>query len=262
MYQRIPRAGLLSVLDGERPFQAGYASVVVFAVGQIKAGLGTVLHSLYLSGEVARREAAEKSDIELTLMVTRQLTVHEYSMLSTIKWRIEQSNQVVKRVLFTVVCRQDAINFTHIFRWGFFFKHCAICVEGENIASSFGHFEVSWEVAKAMNADFARCLAALTQKIVLANKVESQLDAAQEAAKCLIKASFGLVAHKQGCWEENLQRCSQYFLEYYPEKQQEITRLFYLLDRKPVKKRAVLPLLTQFTIWLQAEYRRIEHKIG
>lgn len=262
MYQITPRAGLLDVLDAKSPFQAGYLEIIAFAVCQIKGGVGAKCHSVYLSGDVARRAAEQTADIELTLVVTRALTASEYLSLNSIKWRIEQSSKAVKRAVLDVVIHKDVIDLRHIFHWGFFFKHCTVCLLGENIANSFGHFEMSWEVAKAMNQDVARRVCALGQKIVLANKWETQLDASQDAATLLIRACFGLVARKEQCWEDNLPRCAQYFLVHYPEKQQEMDRLFYLVERKQVKKRAVVQLLDELSAWLQFEYRRIERKIG
>ncbi|KKD60309.1 hypothetical protein RN22_11570 [Grimontia sp. AD028] len=263
MYKNKPRGGLLPELDNERPFQADYVEPIAASVRQIKSAMGDELfHSLYLSGDVARREAGETADLTLLLVCTRALNVQEYAALNTVRWRIEQSSDALKRVLIDVVPLKDVTNLANIFRWGFFLKHCSVNLAGENLSKSFGHFEVSWEVSKAMNDDLAPRLKDLRQKIAVATKWGTQLDAAQEAAERLIKASFGLVAHKEQNWQFELKPASEAFLQYYPDKSLEIERLFYLIERKPVKKRAVVALMDSFGAWVESEYAKIDRKIG
>ncbi|PKF50663.1 hypothetical protein [Enterovibrio nigricans] len=262
MYQAQPRRGLLPELDSQAPLQADFIAPVANGLRQIDAVLEDVIHSIYLSGDVAQRTAENSADLEFTLVTNRVLNVQEYSSLNTIRWRVEQSGEAVKSVSFNVVPLKEITNFANIFRWGFFLKHCAICLKGDNLADSFGHFEVSWEVSKAMNDDLQPRLKELRQKIALATKWGTQLDAAEEVAKRLIRASFGLVAHKTHAWEENVERCSAAFLEHYPDKSLEIERLFYLIQRKPVKKRAVVALMDAFGAWVSEEYAKTDRKIG
>lgn len=262
MYQSTPRGGLLPELDNEGPFQTAYVEPVATAIRQIQAATGELLHSLYLSGDVALRKAGDRADLPLTLVCIRSLNVQEYAALNTVRWRIEQSSEAINRVLIDVVPLKDATDLANIFRWGFFIKHCAVCLCGDNLGKSFGHFEVSWEVSKAMNDDLSARLKELRQKVALATKWGSQLDAAQEAAERLIRASFGLVAHREQKWEFALKPASETFLAHYPDKAVEIERLFYLVERKPVKKRAVVALMDSFGEWLKSEYARIDRKIG
>lgn len=262
MYQNKPRGGLLPELDNEQPFQSEYVEPIATALRQIKGVIGDTLHSLYLSGDIARRQAREVADLPLLLVTTRALNVQEFSALNTVKFRIEQSSDAIKRVQMDVVPLKDVTDLGNIFRWGFFIKHCTVCLSGENLARSFGHFEVSWEVAKAMNGDLSSRMRELRQKIALATKWGTQLDAAQDAADKLIKASFGLVAHKEKKWAHDLQTAAETFLLHYPDKSVEIERLFYLIERKPVKKRAVVALMDSFGAWILSEYSRIERKIG
>ncbi|KXF80934.1 hypothetical protein [Enterovibrio coralii] len=262
MYQSQPRRGLLPELDNNAPLQSDFVAPVAAALRQIGAALEDVIHSVYLSGDVARRAADEKAELEFTLVTQRMLNVQEFSALNTIRWRVEQSSDAVKSVSFEIVPLKEATNFANIFRWGFFFKHCTICLKGDNLADSFGHFEVSWEISKAMNEDLIVRLKELRQKIALATKWGTQLDAAEEVAKRLIRASFGLVAHRTHTWEVNLEQCSAAFLEFYPDKSLEMERLFYLIQRKPVKKRAVVALMDAFGAWVNDEYAKIDRKIG
>lgn len=262
MYQNTPRGALLPELDNERPFQSAYVESIAMAIRQIRAVTGELFHSLYLSGEVARREAGDTADLSLTLVCTRSLNVQEYAALNTVRWRIEQGSDVITRVQIDTVPLKDVTDLTNIFRWGFFLKHCVVCLCGDNLGKSFGHFEVSWEVSKAMNGDLSARIKALRQKIARATHWGTQLDVAQEMAEMLIRASFGLVAHKEKTWAFDLKSASETFLMHYPGKTLEIERLFYLVERKPVKKRAVVVLFDNFSQWLVSEYARIDRKIG
>ncbi|WP_028025423.1 hypothetical protein [Enterovibrio calviensis] len=262
MYKAKPRSGLLAEIERESPLQTDYVEPLAAAVRQIRGVLGDTLHSLYISGDIAHRCAGASADFEFTLVTSRALNVQEYASLNTIRWRIEQSSDAVKRVEFDVVPLKEVTALSNIFKWGFFIKHCALCVSGDNLADSFGHFEASWEVSKAMNSDLAGKLKELRQKVAVATKWGTQLDAAEDAAKRLIKAAFGLVASKEGRWEHDLRACADAFLASYPEKSVEIERLFYLIERKPVKKRAVVALMDEFGQWVQSEYARIDRKIG
>ncbi|USH03890.1 hypothetical protein K6Q96_07840 [Grimontia kaedaensis] len=263
MYKNKPRGGLLPELDNERPFQTDYVEPIAASVRQIQSAMGDELfHSLYLSGDVARREAGETADLSLLFVCKRTLNVQEHTALNTVRWRIEQSSDAIKRVLIDAVPLKEVTNLANIFRWGFFLKHCAVCLSGDNLSKSFGHFEVSWEVSKAMNDDLAVRLKDLRHKIAIATKWGPQLDAAQEAAERLIRASFGLVAHKERKWEFDLKPASEAFLSHYPDKLLEIERLFYLIERKPVKKRAVVALMDDFSAWVESEYAKIDRKIG
>ncbi len=95
-----------------------------------------------------------------------------------------------------------------------------------------------------MNDDLAPRMRELRQKIALATKWGTQLDAAQDAAEKLINASFGLVAYKEQKWAHDLVSASEAFLAHYPDKSLEIERLFYLVERKRVKN---VRLLTSWT---------------
>lgn len=262
LYQKTPRSGLLAELDAKTPFQSQYLQSIELAAHHIKRGMGAAFHSLYLCGDVAQRIAETTSDLEFALISTHPLNVKEHSTLNTLKWRIKQSSPAIKQVFIKVVPQSEIIDLSQIFHWGFFFKHCTVCLAGENIAHRFGHFEVSWEVSKAMNQDLNLKYKDLRQKIVQASKLETQLDAAEQISKHLIKASFSLVAHLEQCWEENVPRCAHFVLNHYPEKELEISRLFLLIQRKAVKKRAVILLIDEFKAWIQSEHIKIDKKIG
>lgn len=247
------RLDLLTTLDPQPCFQAQYQASVDSLTQYIKSSLANTLHSLYVSGNIARRCAKDKSAIELTLIINLPLTATEKSALNQIKWRIEQANNPINQVFIDVVLLVEAIDFKNIFYWGFFLKHDAVCLSAINVADSFGRFEMSLDIIKAMIIKRTARFALVRQKILHTTQWSIQLDAAQQAADILIRASFALVAHKEQRWEDELEICANCFLAHYPKKDLEIKRLFYLIDQKKVAKRAVIDLIDQFKTWLDKE---------
>ncbi|QIR06057.1 hypothetical protein [Salinivibrio costicola] len=250
--------------DRRSPLQSEFIPVMVKAIKQLRALIGKRLHSVYVSGDIVwRRATVGESVLHLTVVCHQPLTLDQSSAMNTLLWRIKTSHsKVIDGCHIDTVTVSQVRDLAEIFHWGFFFKHRAMCLYGQDLSESFGHFEASWEVAKAMNPDLSGKLARAKHKIQAATTWNTQLTAAQRIADTLIRGAFGLVLHKEGTWTESLPECAELFIKHYPAKQQAIERLFILLDRKPVKKRAVMMLLNDFGDWLIKEYARIDFKIG
>ena len=253
----------LPVLDGEAPFQNEYLPVLLDAVKQLKAGLGNVLHSIYAHGSVARREAkAGQSDLNLTIIVHRPLTGAEKSVLSSIKWRIASNHAVVPSVELKVGEIDDVLSLASIFTWGFWLKHCCICLYGDDLSTRFGSFEASWDIAKAFNGDISDELDEYRQKIMATKVVQNYLDYCEYIAKKMLWSCFSLVMHREKTLALSIEQCAEAFLKYYPEKEQEIERLFILVSRTQVPKKASLFMIQSFGGWIVAEFEKIDRKIG
>ncbi|MGF1759782.1 nucleotidyltransferase domain-containing protein [Photobacterium sagamiensis] len=253
----------LPVLDGKTPFQQEYVPVLLDAVKQLRAGFGASLHSIYLFGSIARREAVlGQSDLNLTLILHRPLTVSEQSLLNTIKWRISTYHTDVPSVEIKVGYLSEVLSLDAIFKWGFWIKHCCLCLYGEDLSTRFGCFEPSWDVAKAFNGDIKDELAVYRQKIMKTKVVSNYLEYCQHIAKKMLRSCFSLVMHREKRWAHTSEGCAEAFLKYYPDKSLEIERLFTLISGTQVPKRAALFLLDQFGGWIVAEFEKIDRKIG
>ncbi|RXJ74107.1 hypothetical protein CS022_05620 [Veronia nyctiphanis] len=263
LYRTKSRTSQLPELDSSSPFQETFDPAVKAAVGYVSSYLGINLHSLYISGDIALRNVeGDKAVMKLTAVVDSELTTREFVGLNSVRNKYCKAYPQISQLHIECIPQSRVVDLANIFRWGFFLKHCAICLSGKNLADGFGHFEVSWEVAKAMNNSLVSQLSILRRKIAQSAKWIQQLDAAEEAADVLIRAAFGLVAHKEKVWEHSLKPCSERFLKHYPEKSLEIERLFYLIERKRVGKRAVVTLLDDLGDWIKSEYKKIDNRIG
>ncbi|SIN87451.1 hypothetical protein [Salinivibrio sp. ES.052] len=258
------RNAFLPEPDRYAPLQSDFIPVMIKAVKQLRRLLGNRLHSVYISGDLVwRRAVVKESVLSLTVVCQQALTLDQSNALNTLLWRLKTSHhKIINDCHIDIVTTSHVRDLSQVFHWGFFFKHRAICLYGQDLSVSFGLFEASWEVAKAMNPDLSGKLARAKQKVTAASTWNTQLNTAQWIADTLIRGAFGLVMHKEGRWSESLEECAEAFIKHYPAQKTTVERLFILLERKPVKKRAVMTLLNDFGDWLIKEYARIDFKIG
>lgn len=256
-------ARALPVIDGETPFQHDYMPVLLDAVKQFKAGLGETLHSIYAFGSVARREAiAGKSDLNLTIVVKRPLNTSEQSVLSTIRLRLTSRHAVISAVDLKVVEISEVLSIESIFTWGFWLKHCCICLYGDDLSTRFGLFEASWDIAKSLNGDIGDELSSYRKKIMATKVVQNYLDYCEYISKKMLWSCFSLVMHREQNLALSLEQCAETFIKYYPEKELEVERLFILASRQQVPKKASLFMMDSFGGWIVSEFDRIDRKIG
>ncbi|MEJ2763689.1 nucleotidyltransferase domain-containing protein [Photobacterium sp. MCCC 1A19761] len=256
-------ARTLPVIDGTTPFQDEYLPVLLDAVKQLKAGLGKNLHSIYVHGSVARRAARPgKSDLNLTLILERPLNASEQSVLSTLRWRIASHHPIIPQVDLKVGDLAEVLSLDAIFSWGFWLKHCCLCLYGDNLASRFGCFEASWDIAKAMNGDIKAELGEYRTKIMATKVVANYLDYCEAVARKMLWSCYSLVMHREQRLALSLPQCADAFLRHYPDKILEIERLFILVERTQVPKKASLFMVESFGGWIAAEFDKIDRKIG
>ncbi|MCW8327800.1 nucleotidyltransferase domain-containing protein [Photobacterium sp. SDRW27] len=256
-------AKALPVLDGEAPLQNEYVPVLLDAVKQLRAGLGSNLHSVYAFGSVARREAkVGKSDLNLTIIVQRPLNASEQSILSSIKRRVEIKHAVVPSVELKTGELEEVLSLASIFTWGVWLKHCCICLYGDDLSTRFGCFEASWDIAKSFNGDIKSELSEFRQKIMATKVVQNYLDYCEYIAKKMLWTCFSLVMHREKTLALSIEQCADVFLKYYPDKELEVERLFVLAGRTQVPKKAALFMIESFGGWIVSEFEKIDRKIG
>ncbi|WP_413111629.1 nucleotidyltransferase domain-containing protein [Thaumasiovibrio sp. DFM-14] len=245
------------------PFQAEYMPLLTVLTKQLKQGLAGTLHSIYLSGSVLRGEARmNDSNLNMTLLLHEPLSAQQIFVLRSIEKQALLFYPFVRGIELKLTTVSDVSRLDQLFYWGFWFKHCCVCLSGKDIGDEFGEFEPTWEVAKAFNGDVGQVVTEYKHKITAVKKAESYLDLCQSLAKKLIYASFGLTVYRDNRWAYSLAQCIGPFLKRYPEKQIEMERLQLLARRVRVPKRAVLILLSQYGDWIANEYRYLERKFG
>lgn len=82
----------LSVIDPNQPFQPAYQPAIDDLVRFLRAGLGEVLHSIYIYGSVARKTAQPGlSNLDVVLVTHRDFDDKKATLLNTIRWRFQKS---------------------------------------------------------------------------------------------------------------------------------------------------------------------------
>ncbi|MGF1702583.1 nucleotidyltransferase domain-containing protein [Photobacterium makurazakiensis] len=253
----------LPTLDSQSPLQTQCHSIVVEAVTQLSSSFGTALHSIYLSGSVARRTATiGDSDLNLTLVLNRALSPAQDALLSTIKYHFANQQKVFTQLSLRVVLLEDVLSISSVFTWGVWLKHSSFCLYGDDLSSRFGCFEPSWDIAKSLNGDIAEQLKGYRQKIMTTKVLASYIGYCQAIAKKMIWSCFSLVLHREKKLALSLDDAAKTFLKYYPEKETEIERLYILCSGQQVPKKAALFMINEFGGWIVTEFDKIERKIG
>ena len=243
-------------------FQPVFGAVVDELIHQLKYCF-TGLHSLYVAGSVARCQAVpEQSDLNVTMVVSAPLGGSEQAILNAIIGRVEKQSPQVAAINVTVLTKSEALDIALIFKWGFWFKHCCVCVFGDDLSSRFGCFEPSWDIGKSMNDDLALQLNDYRRKIMATRIVSQYIGFCRELAKKMIWSCYSLVFHRCAKQALTIEQAAKYFLAYYPQHELAIERLFLLVSGKQVPKKAVLFMINDFGQWIVAEFDKIERKIG
>ncbi|WED20689.1 nucleotidyltransferase domain-containing protein [Vibrio sp. JC009] len=253
----------LPIIDPRDPFQSAYIPVIKDLIRYLRGGMGSNLHSVYLFGSVARKTAVKgRSNLDVVIVSHNEPDAQFNSLLSTVKWRFKRAYPYVSGLSVQYAPAKEILNLESIFTWGFMLKHCCVCIYGDDLATRFGEFEPSWEIAKYWNMDVEEWLTLYRKKIAQSETPQEQAYHQVVIAKKLLRASYSLIMHKDKRWFDDPVECGQHFLEYHPEKQTEVGRLEILLSGKAIPKRSVIGLLDSYGDWLVKAYKKTEFKIG
>ncbi|OCH15185.1 nucleotidyltransferase domain-containing protein [Aliivibrio sp. 1S128] len=250
-------------IDKHSPFQKEFEPAIQDLIVHVRSAVPKSIHSIYLYGSVARREAISgRSNLDVTLITTVPLTNKEQTLINTIKIRFQSKYPQITGVTFTIGEVTEVLQLESIFSWGFWLRHCCVCILGDDLSTRFGDFEPSWEIAKNMNMDIQEWLQVYTKKISVSTSINVQVEQQKTIAKKLLRSCYSLVMHRDKGWYDHPVLCARKFLEYYPEKQTEIERVVMLLKGRKIPKRSTIALLEEFGGWVVSEFNKIERRIG
>ncbi|MDG3088323.1 nucleotidyltransferase domain-containing protein [Vibrio hannami] len=253
----------LPIIDANEPFQAAYIPAIKELIHGFKGGMGSNLHSIYLFGSVARKNAVKgRSNMDVVVLSHGEPDAKFNTLLNTVKWRFKRNYPFIYGLSIQVAPVKEVLTLESIFTWGFMLKHCCVCIYGDDLSTRFGEFEPSWEIAKYWNMDVDEWLSIYRKKIVQAQTPQEQSRAQVAIAKKLLRASYSLIMHKDKRWIEDPVDCGKQFLLYHPDKEKEVGRLGILLSGRVIPKRSVIGLLDSYGDWVVKAYKKTEFKIG
>lgn len=100
----------IDVIAGN-PLQPEFEPVVADAIDSISVALGSLLHSLFLYGSVARGCAMpRRSDLDLTVVLMRQASGQERTLLEKLRLALEAGHSQIVKVDFDVGVLADVLN--------------------------------------------------------------------------------------------------------------------------------------------------------
>lgn len=213
------------------PIQPEFESLVDEARETLAAGLGVRLDSLYLYGSVARGCAQSgRSDLDLTLVLTRHLSARERVSLEKIRLNLEVRHREVAKIDFDLGVREDILNSVNLYSWGYWLKHECRCIYGENLAQRFDAFKPSRAIAEAVNGDYIKALNDYADRILNEHNSSVAHRLQKEAARKLIRATNVLRPLSDKYWPRTLEEYVQYFSKHYPEMAKQID--FFLMHTR------------------------------
>ncbi len=145
------------------------------------------------------------------MVITAPLTVEEQHRMAVICQDLKRRYPVISSVDITWLLLDDVLSIATIFKWGFWLKHCSVCLYGTNLGEQFGDFEPCWEIAKLFNDDIASFLIDMQQQIKRTKSMIEYQGYCRSAGKKMLRSCFMLVACRIDGWAYTDQQCADFF---------------------------------------------------
>ena len=206
-----------------RPLQPEFVNLIDEARDSLVRELGALLDSLYLYGSVPRAMAQPgKSDLDLTLVLSRLLSTPEAESLECVRSNLEAGHPEVTKIDLDVGVLEDVLNPANLYSWGYWLKHECRCIYGSDLALRFQAFQPSPAVAKAVNGDYVQVLRDYMARISQAHDEDATRRLKKEAAKKLVRATNVLRLEADHLWPESLEEYTKFFSVRFPEMAEQM----------------------------------------
>ena len=206
-----------------KPLQPEFINLIDDARDSLVQKLGALLDSLYLYGSVPRAMAQPgKSDLDLTLVLSRPLSAPEAESLERVRSNLEAGHPEVTKVDLDLGVLEDVLNPANLYSWGYWLKHECRCIYGSDLARRFQAFQPSPAVAKAVNEDYAQVLRDYVMRISQAHDENATKRLKKEAAKKLVRATNVLRLEADRLWPESLEEYANFFSGRFPEMAEQM----------------------------------------
>ncbi|WP_174979397.1 nucleotidyltransferase domain-containing protein [Pandoraea communis] len=243
---------------GDMPIQPEFALLVADACESIASGLDELLDGLYLYGSVARGCAVPgRSDLDLTLVLTRQPSAQESPRIETLRQGLEACHFEVAKIDFDIGTRADVLNPANLYSWGYWLKHECRCVHGNDLAQRFDTFIPSRAIAESVNGDYFQVLNEHAHRIAGASHPDTESRLMKEAARKLIRSTNILRTSSDPFWPRTLEEHVSHFSAGYPKMADQLE--FFLTQARAPQTSATLfnVNLSRVIGWMQCEHQRL-----
>ncbi|MET4580505.1 nucleotidyltransferase domain-containing protein [Ottowia thiooxydans] len=235
-----------------KPLQPEFVDVVNDALDSLRKELGPVLDSLYLYGSVARGKAQRgKSDLDLTLILTRSLATHEMRSLERVRSDLQDRHPEVSKIDFDIGVLEDVLSPDNLYSWGYWLKHECRCIYGTDLALRFKAFQPSRSIAQAINGDYMQVLG---DYVICINAAEGHAEMQRlqkEAARKLLRATNVLRPLSDSYWPVSLADYAEYFSASHPEMAHHVEFFLTHANTPYASSEAFNDKLVFFLAWMK-----------
>lgn len=206
-----------------RPLQPEFVKLIDEARDSLVQELGAVLDNLYLYGSVPRAMAQPgKSDLDLTLVLSRPLSTSEAESLERVRSNLEAGHPEVTKIDLDIGVLEDVLNPANLHSWGYWLKHECRCIHGSDLALRFQAFQPSPAIARAVNGDYVQILRDYVTRISQAHDEDATRRLKKEAAKKLVRATNVLRLEADRLWPGSLEEYARFFSVRFPEMTEQM----------------------------------------
>lgn len=232
------------------PFKA----VIRDAVNAYTDHIADDLHSIYVTGSVARGLAVEgKSDINLFAVLTNAVDLD----LVMQDWIMDAEEELIAQHLCISDAHLDLWPHNYVFSdpdrfsiGAFIIKTHSVCVWGNDLAAEIPPYRVS---AAISNDDVVQILDDIEEAIAEINEEDSPANVrywCKRVMKNILRAGFGLVMVQEGRHTRDLDLCAATFNQYYPQHAAMMDQALAYAYKPSGKAQQVMRFLDDTNDWL------------
>lgn len=214
-------------------YQAPIQDFIQPVLTEVTAQLQTILpnmHSLYLYGSAASGKAINgKSDLDLTLVLTTELTEIQQQQLNSLKYHLVDKYKTVSKIDFDCGLLDEILNEKSLYRWGSWLKHYCQWVDGDNLRLHFPVFKPSRQLAIAINLGYAQLIQDDLALLEATTSANTKILLKNQICKRLIRASNIKRPLEEQQWPFQLEEYIQLFSRWYPNLSTDIHYFYSLL---------------------------------
>lgn len=235
------------------PLQNAFQPVVNDLINQLVHSQSALLHSIYVYGSVAQGYAvAGRSDLDISLILTRPATEHEQQMLADLRISLALAHPVVSKIDFDIGTLEEVQNPANHNNWGYWLKHHCRCVYGEDLRAQFPLFRPSRTVAVALNGDMVSVLNRFIGQLRESPPGPERLFIQRAAARKLVRSTNMLRQESDTDWPDTLEENAARFIAHHPEQEDDMRYLLAESQNPADLSECFIQRAKGFMAWLQS----------
>ncbi len=238
---------------------AAFVPVVAAARAHITRTFGSArLHSAYLYGSIPRGAATPGvSDLDLLLVLHDEPTDTDRTDAKTSEAALDGSFPQIDGAGILLSSARSLLSDLERYDGGFFVACLCTPLSGPDLAGQLPRYRPTRLLARETNGDLPLVLPRWRTRAAESVTDADRKALSRSAARRLVRTGFTLVMPRWGGWTSDLDRSSEIFGHYYPERAEQV-RAAAATGRVPSADPAVLRMLiNDLGPWLAAEYTAV-----